>query len=82
MVIQIGSGIERVICGSYVSRQEERHVVPVLFLGYGKFRVAGEREVKVGDFKSEYKYLTARGWAEGDFVVERLDNLTIYARGT
>ena len=35
----------------------------------------------MGDFKSEYRYLTARGWAEGDFVAERLDNVAIYAGG-
>ena len=34
-------------------------------LGYGRFRVVGEGEIDVGDFESEYRYLTARGWAEG-----------------
>ena len=50
-------------------------------LGYGRFEMVGEKEIDVGDFRSEYKYLTARGWAEGDFVAERLDNVAIYAGG-
>lgn len=32
----------------------------------------------MGVFKSEYRYLTARGWAVGRFMAERLDNATIY----
>ena len=35
----------------------------------------GDRD---GDFKSEYRYYTARGWAVGRFMAERLDNATIY----
>lgn len=50
-------------------------------LGYGRFKVVDEKEIEVGDFRSEYRYLTARGWAEGDFMAERLDNVTIYAGG-
>ena len=34
-------------------------------------------EIEVGVFKSEYRYLTARGWAVGRFMAERLGNATL-----